>query len=432
MKKLKFLALILSIVLLGILISGCTPQPQQPTVLPPVAPSNLVATALSATEVNLEWKDNSNNEEGFKIERKKEGEDWIEIKIVSANVTSYIDTGLTPKTKYFYRIKAFNSAGSSAYSNEAEVTTLPPPLPAPSNLVAKALTGTEVKLEWKDNSDNEEGFKIERKKEGEDWGEIATISANVTTYIDKGLKTNTKYYYRVRAFNADGNSSWSNEAEVTTLVWFVYDWTNTVEPPTGWIEGSATYSMSTYCTIENGILKMDTRSLAAAVPSYRYNFGSPQEVPPGSLRFTLVFKAKGEVGIANVTRAWTLDIQTSLYRGGFEIETTRIRLLNGTGSLATSNLYTAADWHVYWLTFEYTLSGINAKVYVDGNPTPVLEGTINAAPSSPPDPLFMRLGDTSTSASNLYIGYIDWIWWTFDGCFAPGEVQIPEGFSLTP
>lgn len=340
MRKFRILLIIISAILLGILISGCAPKPQQPAQTPPAAPTNLVATALSATEVRLEWVDNSNNEEGFKIERKKEGEDWAE---------------------------------------------------------------------------------------------IATVGANITTYTDTGLSSNTKYYYRVRAYNSAGNSDYSNEAEVTTLVnWIVYDWKDVVEPPTGWVEGNETYPMANFCTIQDGVLKMDTTSLAAAVPSYRYNFGSPSDVPPGSLKFTLVFKAKGELGVPNVTRAWTLDIQTGLYRGGFEIQTTQIRLLNGTGTLVSSSDYHAGEWHVYWLTFDYQLDGIYAKVYVDGNTTPVLEGKIIAAPSTTPDPQFMRLGDTSTSSANLYIGYIDWIFWTFDGTFAPGEVELPPGFSLTP
>ncbi|MGB9788236.1 MAG: fibronectin type III domain-containing protein [Dictyoglomus turgidum] len=303
---------------------------------------------------------------------------------------------------------------------------------APTNLVAEALSATEVRLTWQDNSNNEDGFKIERKKEGEDWTQIATVEANVTTFTDTGLNSNTKYYYRVKAYNSAGDSDYSNEAEVTTLVnWSVYDWTNTVEPPTGWIDGNLNYPMANFCTLQDGILKMDTTSNAAATPSFRFNFDSAS-CQPGSFKMTIVFKAKGEVGITNVTRAWTLDIQTTLYRGGFEIQPTQVRILNGTGTLVSTTGVTGADWHVYWFTIEYNLDGLYARLYVDGNPTPILEGNINAAPSTIPDPQFMRLGDTSTSTSNLYIGYIDWILWTFDGAFVPGQVQIPEGFSLNP
>jgi len=90
---------------------------------PPAIPSPLFASAKSQTEINLNWTDNSMNEDGFKIEKKEEGGIFVEIAELGANVTSYSETGLQTSTKYFYRILAFNEEGNSNYSNEASATT---------------------------------------------------------------------------------------------------------------------------------------------------------------------------------------------------------------------------------------------------------------------------------------------------------------------
>ena len=182
----------------------------------PAAPDNLSATMASSTRINLTWRDRSDNETGFKIERKKDDGRYAEIATVTANTTSYSDTGLEANTKYVYRVRAYNAAGNSSYSNEASATTATLPN-APTDLKAETVSGKEIKLTWRDRSDNETGFKIERKKDGGRYEEIAVLRrANVTTYTDTGLTENTKYVYRVRAYNAAGDSSFSNEASATT------------------------------------------------------------------------------------------------------------------------------------------------------------------------------------------------------------------------
>ncbi|MGZ7066506.1 MAG: hypothetical protein ACXVI6_09125, partial [Candidatus Aminicenantales bacterium] len=86
--------------------------------------SGLVAAALSATQVRLTWTDNSYNEAGFKIERKTgAGGAWAQVGTAAAEAISADDGGLTENTTYYYRIRAFNNAGDSGYSNEAPVTT---------------------------------------------------------------------------------------------------------------------------------------------------------------------------------------------------------------------------------------------------------------------------------------------------------------------
>jgi len=181
----------------------------------PDRPTNLTAKTVSGTRIDLEWRDNSDNERGFSIERKVEGGTFRFVDEVSANVTTYSDRGLTENRKYIYRVRAFNDAGYSSYSDEAEAVTATIPS-APTNLRAETVSNREIKLNWTDRSDNEEGFKIERRKVGESFREIDTVRANVTTYSDTGLDENTRYVYRVRAYNVAGNSSYSSEAEAIT------------------------------------------------------------------------------------------------------------------------------------------------------------------------------------------------------------------------
>ena len=67
---------------------------------PPVSPTNLQATAVSSSRIDLSWADNSDDEEGFKIEKKAPGGSYSLVTTLTANSNSYSDTGLTAATMY--------------------------------------------------------------------------------------------------------------------------------------------------------------------------------------------------------------------------------------------------------------------------------------------------------------------------------------------
>lgn len=94
------------------------------TIALPAAPTGLTATAVSRTQINLSWTDYANNEAGFKIERSSDGVKFAQIATVGADTTTYANTGLRRNTTYYYRVRAYNAAGDSAYSNVASARTL--------------------------------------------------------------------------------------------------------------------------------------------------------------------------------------------------------------------------------------------------------------------------------------------------------------------
>jgi hypothetical protein len=275
---------------------------------PPAAPSNLAATAAAANQLNLGWTDNSSSETGILVERSTDDVNFTQIASLGSQATSYSDTGLTTGATYYYRVRAYNGAGDSAYSNTANnvavgaaasfsvsapgtatqgtsfnitVTALDSAndtvtfyagtvhftssdtaasLPAnstltngtgtfavtlnttgsqtvtatdtanssitgsatvsvsvsvpaaPSNLKATAAAANQINLAWTDNSSNESGFLIERSTDDVNFTQIGSVAADVTSYSDTGLTTGTTYYYRVRAYNASGDSAYSNTA----------------------------------------------------------------------------------------------------------------------------------------------------------------------------------------------------------------------------
>ena len=92
-------------------------------------PENLTATAVSTSQINLSWQDKATGEDGYKIERKKDGGPYTTLDPLPAESESYIDTGLDAGTTYFYKVTAYNTIPAESIPSETSATTLTTPPP---------------------------------------------------------------------------------------------------------------------------------------------------------------------------------------------------------------------------------------------------------------------------------------------------------------
>jgi hypothetical protein len=124
---------------------------------PPAAPSGLTATALSSTQIELSWQDNSDDEDEFRIELKPQGGSFADVGSAPAGSTGTTLGGLAPDTTYTARVKARNGDGDSAYSNEASATTEPLGGCVPDATTLCLLGGRfEARVDWR-RSDGQTG-----------------------------------------------------------------------------------------------------------------------------------------------------------------------------------------------------------------------------------------------------------------------------------
>jgi len=92
------------------------------------------SVSASAQAIGLSWKDNANNESGFEVQRKLGSTGtWTSLTELAGNAVTYVDSGLQYGILYCYRVRAFNTAGNSGFSNEACASIVQPPQPAPTS-----------------------------------------------------------------------------------------------------------------------------------------------------------------------------------------------------------------------------------------------------------------------------------------------------------
>ncbi len=183
--------------------------------------------ALSSLTVN--WSDNATNETNYVLERSNDGTNFTVIATLPANTASYNESGLTPNTQYYYRVKAINATESSVYTPNTSVTTPPvpsaptkPTTPTPTNGNNYVeLSNGNLLLKW-NGSSNTTTYSVYFGTNPQSLSNIGTLAYSATpSYQLTNLNTGTDYYWRIDASNALGSVTgdvWSFRALTPSLV----------------------------------------------------------------------------------------------------------------------------------------------------------------------------------------------------------------------
>lgn len=237
---------------------GTAPAPNPTPGVAPATPTNVQAVAISPSSVTVTWALVS-GATGYTVEYAiSPATAFFTAGTVGANVATFTATGLTASTVYIYRVKATNTNGSSLPSVEVSATTQPAPITvpsAPTSLTATVASSSAIDLSWS-NVANEDGYKIERSTTaGSGFAQIATVGTNVVTYSATGLTASTAYYFRVRAYNTAGDSSYSSTTNATTHAIVATNWVVQTSPTTEAVNaiwGSS--STDIYAVGSNGLI----------------------------------------------------------------------------------------------------------------------------------------------------------------------------------
>jgi subtilisin family serine protease len=181
---------------------------------------SLSATAVSTSQIDLSWEDIFSDEDGFEILRSTDNSNFDLIATLPSNQSSYSDKGLSSGATYYYQAFAYKSTDKIGISPVISTTTLKEPrviLNAPEVKVV-AVQPNQIDLSWQDNSENESGFRLYRRKAGSLWWTaLRVLPAGSTSYSDKGVRSGATYQYRMRACSSQGrNSPYSKTVSATT------------------------------------------------------------------------------------------------------------------------------------------------------------------------------------------------------------------------
>ena len=176
-------------------------------------PTGLTGTALSSSAIEISWNSVAGADE-YKVFRSLSlSGTYTEIVIVAQ--TDFTDTGLDANTTYYYKVSAKGPSGESEQTDPVSVTTKLPVPDKPDGLTAVALSSSEIKVDF-NTVTNALGYNIYFcESPPNNFTLLTTVGSG--TYTHNNLTPETEYFYKVSAYNDDGESELSDSVSATTF-----------------------------------------------------------------------------------------------------------------------------------------------------------------------------------------------------------------------
>jgi chitodextrinase len=221
---------------------------------PPTTPTNLTATAISSSQINLSWTASTDNVgvTGYRIYRCAGSGCTPSTQIATSATNSYQNTGLSANTAYVYRVAAYDAAGNvSAQSSSASATTqasdtTPPTI---SSVTVSSITSSGATITWTTNeaSDSQVEYGLTTS-----YGSQTILNTSMVTLHSQSLTSlsaSTIYHYRVKSKDAAGNLATSADYTFTTQVAPIGNLALGITPTV-----DSTYSGYSVTSITNGVI----------------------------------------------------------------------------------------------------------------------------------------------------------------------------------
>jgi chitodextrinase len=365
---------------------------------PPSTPTNLTATTMSSSQINVSWTASTDNVgvTGYMVERCEAVGCATFTQIATPAGTTYSDSGLVAATSYSYQVRARDAAGNlSVFSDTGSATTdLPPPpdtVPptTPLNLSATAVSMSQINVGWTASTDDVgvTGYLLERCQGSgcSAFTQIATTS--VPSHNDAGLAMGASYSYRARATDAAGNiSDYSNVASGTTF---------TTPPPAAAFAFDEGAGLTTVDASGNGFTGTLTNGPVWTAGKYAQALsfdGVDDKVSlPGTLDIpALPFTIEAWVRPTNFSNWRVIFSKRSSYSAsgmridmGLQTSSGRVYV----GSFSSSVVFTYAPPVNTWTHLAVTADATGTRLYVNS----VLQQTLGV----------ITLGSNATAAVNI-------------------------------
>jgi hypothetical protein len=178
----------------------------------PPAPANLVATVGSSSQIDLTWTDVATDETGYELDLATSSDFTIGLvtETLAANSDSYLATGLTAGTTYYFRVRAKNLAGDSEWATDDATTASSSSTVPPTSLTAYIETEDAIELLWDNAATDEDGYVIERKVGSGAYSLLIALGPDATYWTDCGVSPGITYSYRVKTVEGSSSSIWVN------------------------------------------------------------------------------------------------------------------------------------------------------------------------------------------------------------------------------